>query len=127
MSYRSKNICHLLKIDFKLLYETQNDLPVLKREKERSEKETRFLHTKVDREKNFENKASISLKVKRWHSDKEFSDEKIKEAEKIQVVLNEIYYQAEMKEEAEFTGVRPIAVPLVIPKENVIGLGPTSR
>ena len=99
----------------------------MNKEKERLTSEMRYLHTKKDRETNFENKAKISLKVERWYRSSQFSGEVVKEAEKIQSIINAIYSQAEYEDKKKFEVKIPEVIIEPRRKKELTGLGATNR
>ena len=110
-----KNIWFLFLVDLSKLYEAYAEIS--------GDANGRNLKA---RELNFEVKSKISMKVHRWHRKTEFSDEMVQEAESIQKILNQIYYQAEIEDEKKvFNKPEPIYEP---PKPQVMsGLGTTNR
>ena len=96
-------------------------------EKRRIEQEFRYLHTKSDREANFEKKAKISIKVQRWFREEPFSDAKMQEAEAIQTYLNQLYSKAEQVGQQKFEAekIEPVVTEEV--KKPVYGLGHTVK
>lgn len=122
-----QNIICFFKLDFRLLYNMQKNALLMNKEKERLTSEMRYLHSKGDREANFEKKAKISLKVQRWYTGSEFSDEIIKEAEEIQLTLNAIFRQAEFEDEKNFVVKEPEIISVPKEKQEVSGLGNTVR
>lgn len=122
-----RNIKYFWKLDFSLLYEMQHNANVLHQEKRRIEQEMRYLHSKKDRENNFEKKAKISIKVQRWYRETEFSNEKVKEAEQIQIYLNQVFNKAEMLEQEKFETKGPEVVITPEVKQPITGLGGTMR
>jgi len=105
----------------------QKNALLMNKEKKRLISEMRYLHSKKDREANFEKKAKISLKVKRWYTGSEFSDDMVKEAKEIQLTLNAIFRQAEFQKEQKFTRNHPQIVFPIKEKQEVTGLGNTMR
>lgn len=113
-----KNLWLLFTTDFSRLHELQAELYSESKDGSRN---------RVARELNFEVKSKISMKVHRWHRKTEFSDEMVKEAESIQLILNEIFNQAEVEDEKELFVNEPEVIMAPSKPQVISGLGSTNR